>query len=364
MAGNGAGYVLAILIDFYDSVYHEAVIFFCPCPCHTHRNRTLKGTVAVGMAWAWDYCPTKFINKYLNIYYKFIISKFKFDTDIKIKRLGFMRKITFILLMIFLLNIQIYSDGYSDIDWIDGRVYSSYSIYNKNDYNFAANRLAGINIAREKAKINFYKVLKRINIYESLSLLDYFKERGGKNRELFSLIDSAELYQIEYPDVNSIKLTYYIDIFGDNSLMSIMISERDIFTEDLKGYMGFHYDTKYTGVIIDARRELISYDGFVVKVKPSIFIVIKDDEGRLVFDQNNVYPEIIREKGMVRYSYDIYEDQTKRVGNNPFRIVASGTGDRSGSNIVITVSDAKRMLSSETTRKAIQNGKVVILIEP
>ena len=67
---------------------------------------------------------------------------------------------------------------------------------------------------------------------------------------------------------------------------------------------------------------------------------------------------------MVRYSYDIYEDQTKRVGNNPFRIVASGTGDRSGSNIVITVSDAKRMLSSETTRKAIQNGKVVILIEP
>jgi|GEM_PF-1164920 len=250
------------------------------------------------------------------------------------------------------------------IDWIDGRIYSSAYVYAKNDYNFANNRLEGINIAYEKAKINFYKALKRINIYESLSVLNYFEERPDKNRELFTLIDKATLYRVEYPDVNTIKLTYYIDIFGDNSLMSIMMSERDIYTEDLTSFMGYNFETNYTGIIIDARGVLTSFDGYSVKVRPSMFIVVKDMEGRTVFDKNNVYPDIIRKKGMVRYSYNINEDQTERVGNKPLKIVACGTGDRSGSHIVITELDAKRMLSSEKTREAIKSGNIVIIIDP
>ena len=116
--------------------------------------------------------------------------------------------------------------------------------------------------------------------------------------------------------------------------------------------------------IIDARGTLVSYDGHEVSVKPSLFVTIKDSEGRLVFNQNNVYPEIIKNKGMVRYSYDIMEDQRSRVGSSPLKIVAYGTGDRSGSHIVVSELDAKRMLASETTRNAIKNGKVVIIIDP
>lgn len=250
------------------------------------------------------------------------------------------------------------------IDWIYGRIYSFAFVYSKNDYNYANNTLEGINVAHEKAKINFYKAFDRINIYESLSVLSYFDTRPDKNRELFSLIDKAILYKVEYPDIDTIKLTYYIDIYGDNSLMGIMMSERDIFTENLTSYMGFSYETNYTGVIIDARGELTSYEGYKVKVKPSLFVVINDNEGRLVFDKNNIYPNVIRKKGMVRYTYNISENQKERVGDNPLRIVASGTGDRSGSYIVVTVIDAKRMLSSEKTRKAIQNGNIVIVIDP
>ncbi len=275
-----------------------------------------------------------------------------------------MKKIIFILILQSLTFIPLFSNENLLIKWEDGKIYAYVFIKVKNDYNFADNALIGANSARNRAKAYFYEALKKINIYESISVLDYFEDKVEKNRELYSIIDKAGLYKIEYPDVNTIKFSYFIDIYGENSLMGIIMSERDIFTESLKSYMGFHYETDYTGIVIDARGELISYEGYKVKVKPALFVTIKDAEGRIVFNQNNVYPEVIRNTGMVRYSYDIGEDRSQSIGDKPLKIVASGTGDRTGSVIVITVSDAKRMLSSEITRNAIQNGKVVIIIDP
>lgn len=273
-----------------------------------------------------------------------------------------MKKNFLILLLFIILNCKVFPDEGYYIDWIKGKIYSLVYINVKGDQNFANNSLEGVYDSQVKSKINFYKALKDINISESVSVLDYFEERSDKNRELFSLIDKADLYKVEYPNVNTIKISYYINIFGEESLMNILMNERDIYTEDLKGYMGYHYETQYTGIIIDARDKLTSFDGYTVKVKASLFITVKDSEGRVVFDKNNVYPEIIREKGMVRYSYDINDDHSDRVGKNPLRIVADGTGDRSGSVIVITVIDAKRMLSSQVTRDAIQNGRIVVVI--
>ncbi|MBN2544515.1 MAG: hypothetical protein JXB50_01880 [Spirochaetes bacterium] len=269
-----------------------------------------------------------------------------------------------IVILIFISMDNLYSSDEFRIDWINGRIYSSEMAQFKNDYNFAYNRLESTKELKEKAKFNFYKVLDSINIDESTSLLHYFEERTDKNRELFSLIDNAKLYKIEYPKHNTIRLSYYIDIYGENSLMSLLMTERDTFTEDLKSYMGYYYDTRYSGVIIDARGELTSFDGYKVKVKPSLFIVIRDSDGRIVLDKNNIYPEVIKKKGMARYSYDINQDFTNLVGKNPYKIVAVGTGDRSGSHLVISVGSAKKMLSGDMTKKALQDGKIVIVIDP
>ncbi len=275
-----------------------------------------------------------------------------------------MKKVILFLLFLLIFNSVLFSNENYYIDWIEGRIYSVVYAKVKGDYNFANNSLEEINKAQGTSKFNFYKALKEINIFEAVSVLDYFEERGEKNRELFSLIDKADLYKVEYPDTNTIKLTYYINIYGDKSLMNILMEERGIYTEGLIGYMGYHYETKYTGIVIDARGTLVSFDGYSAKVKPSLFITVKDNEGRMVFNKNNVFPENIKEKGMVIYTYDINEEHIDRVGKNPIRIVASGTGDRAGSVIVITEIDAKRMLSSKTTRDAIQNGNIVIIVDP
>ena len=272
-----------------------------------------------------------------------------------------MKKIALLFVVIISFNLDSYENSY--IDWGDGKIYSTISVYTKNDYNFPHNRLKEIEIAREKAKINYYKILKGLNVYESIPVINYIERSNVQNSELFSLIDNAILNKIEYPDVNTVRLSYYINIYGDNSLISIIMNEKDFYTENLRRYEGFNFKTNYTGIVIDARGSFSSYNRTNVKVEPCLFVAVEDNEGRIVFNQYNVFASVIKKMGMVRYSYDISENLTDRVGNNPYNIVAYGTGDQRGSILVISVTDAKRILASDATRDSIQNGRVVIIID-
>jgi hypothetical protein len=280
-----------------------------------------------------------------------------------------MKKIGIIFLFFLLFDIYSFASSLDNkeelyIDWIDGRIYSSTTITSKMDYTFIKNSLAKINDAKERAKINYYSILKKINMRDSMSVVDYIELSSEKSRELFSLIDSAKLETIRYPSVNSIEIVYYIDMYGDNSIMDIIMKGQKIYTEELKGYMGYSYNNNYTGIIIDARGDLSSFnERIIVKIKPSIFLAIKDNEGNLVFNEYNVLPEVIKNRGMVKYSYNIYEDNIDRVGKNPLRIVAYGAADEDGSILIVAQNDAKKMLASNQSRDAIKNGKVVVVID-
>jgi hypothetical protein len=265
--------------------------------------------------------------------------------------------IIFILIFIF----SIYPETSYKIDWISGKIFSTVSFVSKNDYNFADKRIIGIEKMNDETKACFYKALKSLNVFGTESVLDYFERDAEKSRELHTLIDNAKLFKLEYPSFNSIKLTYSINIYGENSLMGL-ISSAVSYAEELKSYMDFPFHADYTGVIIDARGELTTFNNVKVKVLPSLFMTIKDSDGRIVLDKDNIFPDAIKKNGMARYSYDIREDLTAHVGKNPLRIVASGAGDRTGSVMVVSENDAKKMLSSELLKDALQHGKIAIII--
>lgn len=272
-----------------------------------------------------------------------------------------MKKI--IVLILSLLTFYISASELSYIDWVGGKIYSSINVDTKLDYNFPHNRLQQIEVAREKAKVNYFKIFSSINVYNSITILDYIEEHTKDNGALFSLINSANLDEIKYPNLNTVSLSYYINMYGDNSLTSIIMDEQGFYTEELRQYEGFHFQTEYTGIILDARGILKSFGGEQVKVMPSIFVNIIDDQGREVFNQYNVFADVIRNQGMVRYSYDINENMSDRIGLKPYKMVAFGVGDSSGSVISISVNDAKRILASNSTRNCIKNGRVVIVID-
>jgi len=254
--------------------------------------------------------------------------------------------------------------GNENIDWINAKIYSSVSFSVKTDHDFAKNRIKEVENAREKAKVSFYSIFKQINFDESRSIFDFLEETEKKRNNLFSLIDRAKIHKMEYPNLNTVKVSYSINIYGNDSLLDLVMKDEDTLVEELPWPANYVYHNKYTGIIIDARGDLTSFDGFKTTIKPSIFMTVKDSSGKLVFSRYNVLPEVLKTKGMIRYSYDINEKLEERIGKNPYKLVAYGSGDRKGSIIVISENDAKKLLASEKTRKAIQNGNIVVVLSP
>ncbi|MCH5149834.1 MAG: hypothetical protein J1G30_04125 [Spirochaetales bacterium] len=67
-------------------------------------------------------------------------------------------------------------------------------------------------------------------------------------------------------------------------------------------------------------------------------------------------------KNLVLLKRDLKRTE-KRAGNNPLRIVAYGAGSKSGSVIVISKKNAREILASSSTRKAIADGKIEVIID-
>ena len=277
-----------------------------------------------------------------------------------------MKNIIKLIMTFFILTASFSSFALTEqsyIDWSKGKIYSVISVRTEYNYNFPHNRLLQTEAAREKAKVNYFRILSDINISQSVPLMDYISENPVRDSALLTLIDEANLESIEYPDLSTVRLSYSINLYGDNSVANIIMAQEGFYTEELHQYEGFHFKSDYSGIIIDARGVLKSFGGHDVTVQPSMFVSVIDDDGHQVFNQYNVDANVIRRQGMVQYSYNINGDLTDRIGSNPYRMVAYGTGDDVGSVLVITTPDAKRILASSATRDSIRNGRVAIIID-
>lgn len=392
------------------------------------------------------------------------------------------RLVYFVLCNLFFTSIfSLFASNNYRVDWADGKVYSSAVFTLGRDYTYPAQHLLLQEEAKNQAEINFYRVFKSIEVSDNgQNLYDYMDSMGERKALLFSLLNKAHLHKLEYPLGNQdIKVTYSIQLYGrENSIMNILLGDRSQYTQELPAFIGETYENDYTGIVIDARGELTSFSGEKVKISPSLFLTVRDANGDVVFNRYNVRPDVLLERGMVKYSYDIKASESnpngayleiseecadglliklsdlskslraeidgivvacnkggiskekarstlaktlvrelsgkyastgimvknleellfaytrefavgrekillkggaslkslillksdlkrieKRAGNNPLRIVAYGAGSKSGSVIVISNKNAKEILASTSTRKAIADGKIEVVID-
>ena len=392
------------------------------------------------------------------------------------------RRKCFVLCIVFFTSIiSVFASNNYRVDWADGTIYSSAVFTLGRDYTYPAQYLLLQEEAKNQAEINFYRVFKSIEVSDNgQNLYDYMDSMGERKALLFSLLNKAHLHKLEYPLGNrDIKVTYSIQLYGrENSIMNILLGDRSQYTQELPAFIGETYENDYTGIVIDARGELTSFSGEKVKISPSLFLTVRDANGDVVFNRYNVRPDVLLERGMVKYSYDIKDSESnpngayleiseecadglliklsdlskslraeidgivvacnkggiskekarstlakalvtelsgkfastgimvnnleellfaytrefavgrekillkggvslkslillksdlkrteKRAGNNPLRIVAYGAGSKSGSVIVISNKNAKEILAATSTRKAIADGKIEVVID-
>lgn len=392
-----------------------------------------------------------------------------------------MKRMCFAVYCLFFMSVffSFASNNYR-VDWSDGKVYSSAFFALDRNYNYPAQHLLLQEEAKNQAEINFYRVFKSIEVSDNgQNLYEYIDAMGERKALLVSLLNKAHLHKLEYPLTDhDIKVTYSIQLYGrENSIMNILLGDRSQYTQELPAYIGETYENNYTGIVIDARGELTSFSGDKVKIMPSLFLTVRDADGEVVFNRYNVRPDVLLERGMVKYSYDIKDSESnlgaytqvsetcingilidlnalseelqsridgivvannkggisdekarftlasaltselsakndktgnlvenleailsaytsefsvgrgklllkggeslrslvmlkkdlkrteKRAGNNPLRIVAYGAGSKSGSVIVISNKNAREILASTSTRQAIADGKIEVVID-
>lgn len=392
-----------------------------------------------------------------------------------------MKRICFVLYcLIFTSVFFVFASNNYRVDWSDGKVYSSAFFTLDRNYNYPAQHLLLQEEAKNQAEINFYRIFKSIEVSDNgQNLYEYIDSMGERKALLFSLLNTAHLHKLEYPLTDyDIKVTYSIQLYGrENSIMSILLGDRSQYTQELPAYIGETYENNYTGIVIDARGDLTSFSGEKVTILPSLFLTVRDADGDVVFNRYNVRPDVLLERGMVKYSYDIKDSENslgayaeisercidgilinlsdlstnlqsrieeivvarsksgiskgkarfaladalaselsaknaetgilvknleaslsaymsefligrgklllrggeslkslvmlkkdlkrteKRAGNNPLRIVAYGAGSKSGSVIVISKKNAREILAASSTRKAIADGKIEVIID-
>jgi hypothetical protein len=110
----------------------------------------------------------------------------------------------------------------------------------------------------------------------------------------------------------------------------------------------------YTGVVIDCRN---------LKLAPSLFPKIYNDQGQEVYSINFCDPGMVVESGVVLYTTsEPFNDA--RIGYNPLRIQALGLSGANLTDIRISSYDARRMHGSKQNLNLLKECRIAIIISP
>jgi hypothetical protein len=130
----------------------------------------------------------------------------------------------------------------------------------------------------------------------------------------------------------------------------------------------------YTGIIIIASEELpIHGRNSSALAEPCLFPKIWDTEMNLIYERNILDPAATQAKtSLVRYVAEssiffpspsgLSPELTELVGSKPLRIVARGVFGVRPTDPIIDRDDAMIILSSETNRKLLREGKVAVVL--
>lgn len=111
----------------------------------------------------------------------------------------------------------------------------------------------------------------------------------------------------------------------------------------------------YTGVIIDAR-------GY--SFKPALIPQVVTTDGKLVYGASVVDPEAAKFQGLAAYATTPDCDcVTKRVGNNPLIIKATGLYGAQNAGVKISTEDAVGAIAANTTASLLKLAKVAFLVK-
>lgn len=249
----------------------------------------------------------------------------------------------------------------STLDWAEGELrITAEAPIDRSGANApaAAHRTEGEIEARLDSEL--VSALMPLRIDSTDTLADELRRHPSLYEELASLSQDAErLVTRPDPTLSRLSVTYRLDLFPGVPRLLV----RDDRPLPFRRILGWVPSDSYTGVVIYAADPLpLHGTDLTTTIVPALFPEIFDEDMEEVLTRDQLEGEWIERWGVAAYtdSMDL-SAFTERIGSNPKRILPRRLFGVSPTDIVISNSDARELLSNEANRRLLREGRLLIV---
>ncbi len=228
------------------------------------------------------------------------------------------------------------------------------------------NRLSAVSKSQpaleEHFVANFPDSIKRLVIDSKTVISDLFDTYPELTNQLQDLARS-QASLVHAPDRNLAGSTLVASVPVFPELASLFLQHNQ--TIPLARVYAWQPKAEYTGLIIYMAEALpwFGIDGTTM-AQAALFPKIYDQRSRLVLNIEYIEANFAKKWGSSGYAQSIYDAQKNedRIGANPYIISANAVFGKIAVDPVISEADADLLLYSETSRKALREGRVIIVL--
>ena len=199
-----------------------------------------------------------------------------------------------------------------------------------------------------------------------LSSAETLGDRAQKDPSLYSDLSAAGeqlAFDFTKTDRSYLKLSvrYHLDL-APALASRFSPSEAD----EVDPVLSWSPTRDFSGLVIYARGDLpLGGTTAQAAVTPVLLPRILDSDQETILDSGRVDPQFLKKWGIAAYSTSLFEDsQRDRIGYDPLRVVAHAVYGRIPGDLVLSRADSLRVRASAGLRRALSEGRVLIILSP
>lgn len=248
------------------------------------------------------------------------------------------------------------------IDWSNGMAEAvGFGNPHGKAVNLAQGRALALHDAVALARRNLLKIVMEIRVDSASTVKDIAAKDETLVHKLRTFLRNSEVENLSYSTDGTIEATVGIKFRGPVADLLLPGSIRRI--KPIQGqvpgrkiaYSKNGRGKAYTGLVVDCRG---------LKVHPALVPRILDEEGDTVYGSPSVSREYAIARGVAGYISKLEEARTDpRVGANPLIVQAVRASGKGSSDIVISNSDAEKIVGTASNLTFLKEGRVLFVLD-
>ena len=163
-------------------------------------------------------------------------------------------------------------------------------------------------------------------------------------------------------DLSTLQVAFALDLYP-SILQAIHRPDRP---RPLPRVLSWEATDVFTGIVIYARDPLpIRGENSSTYLRPALLPDILDTGLEPILTAEHLNPNVFSERGVVTYTTSTEPaDWEEVVGPQPLRVVAREVFGKYPTDVILSTQDAARLLSSESNRSILAEGRVMVIVNP